>query len=378
MWDIQDFEIQEAMADSIAFAATSNPDTMYLHEALRAPDRQEFIKAMTEEVQAHEDLNHWELVPKSDVPSGTIILPSVWSMKRKRRISTREVYKWKAHLNIHGGKQIKNVHYWETYSPVVKWSSIRLFLTLVLINGWHSRQVDFVLAYPQADVETEMFMEVPRGFEFEGSRKTHCLRILKNIYGSKQAGRVWNKHLHKGLITLGFTQSNVDECVYYRNSTIFFCYVDDSVLIDPVASEIDRAIDELRALKYDITDEGEIDDYLGVKIERLQDGTIKMSQPHLIDQILDDLNLHSHSTASPHSKYQSKSQDTPAPSSVIPSRDVNGVAVMIEGHPDPSSEPDDGRDDGREAHGMTRVNVTEREVDGTSRVGNRINEEGHE
>jgi hypothetical protein len=44
----------------------------------------------------------------------------------------------------------------------------------------------------------------------------------------------------------------------------------------------------------------------------------------------------------------------------------------------PGSEPDDGRDDGREAHGSTRVNVREREVDGTSRAGNRNDEEGHE
>jgi hypothetical protein len=124
------------MSDPIAFAATSNPDTMYLHEALRAPDREHFIEAMQKEVKDHEDLKHWELVSKSEVPEGTTILPAVWSMKRKRRINTQEVYKWKARLNVHGGKQIKNVHYWETYSPVVKWSSIRMFLTLAIINNW--------------------------------------------------------------------------------------------------------------------------------------------------------------------------------------------------------------------------------------------------
>jgi hypothetical protein len=279
MWDIKDYEIQEAMTDPIAFAASTNPDTMYLHEALRAPDRADFIRAMQEEVKAHEDLHHWESIPKTAVPEGTVILPAVWSMNRKRRITTREVYKWKARLNIHGGKQIKNVHYWETYSPVVKWSSIRLFLTMAVIKGWHTRQVDFVLAYPQADVETTLYMEVPRGFEFDGSRKTHCLRIIKNIYGQKQAGRVWNKYLHKGLIKMGFQQSSNDECVYFRGSTIFFCYVDDSVLIDPVKSEIDKVIQELRDLNYQLTDEGNIDDYLGVKIELLNDGHIKMTQP---------------------------------------------------------------------------------------------------
>jgi hypothetical protein len=321
VWDIQDYEIQESLADPIAFAATSNPDTMYLHQALRAPDRDEFIEAMKQEIKDHESLHHWELVPKSEVPKGTIILPAVWSMKRKRRIDTREVYRWKARLNVHGGTQIKNVHFWETYSPVVKWSSIRLFLTLAVVKGWHTRQVDFVLAYPQADIETELYMEIPQGFEFEGSKKTHCLRLLKNLYGQKQAGRVWNKHLHKGLVKMGFTQSKIDECVYYRNSTIFLCYVDDSVLIDPDKENIDKVFAELKALKYGVTDEGQIDDYLGVKIQRRADGSIKLSQPHLIDQILEDLNLlHSDSE----SKYKPKSQETPANSTTILNRDVDG------------------------------------------------------
>ena len=63
VWDIQDFEIQEAMNDPIAFAATSNPDTLYYHEALKAPDRDNFIQAMQKEVQDHEDREHWELIP---------------------------------------------------------------------------------------------------------------------------------------------------------------------------------------------------------------------------------------------------------------------------------------------------------------------------
>jgi hypothetical protein len=116
LWEIHDHEIQEAMSDPIAFATTSNPDTMYLHEALRAPDCEQFIEAMQKEVKDHEDLKHLEMISKSEVPEGTTILPAVWSMKRKHRISTQEVYKWKAHLNVHGSKQIKNVHYWETYS----------------------------------------------------------------------------------------------------------------------------------------------------------------------------------------------------------------------------------------------------------------------
>jgi crotonobetainyl-CoA:carnitine CoA-transferase CaiB-like acyl-CoA transferase len=83
-----------------ALAASKDPDTMYYHEAMREPDREEFKGAMKKEVEAHTKNEVWELVKKSVVPTGHKIMPSVWSMKRKRRIATREIYKWKARLNI--------------------------------------------------------------------------------------------------------------------------------------------------------------------------------------------------------------------------------------------------------------------------------------
>ena len=76
-------------------------------------------------------------------------------MKQKSCIATREIYKWKARLNVHGGKQEYGVFYWDTYSQVAQWTSIRIFLILSIPQNWHTRQLDFVLAYPQADAETE-------------------------------------------------------------------------------------------------------------------------------------------------------------------------------------------------------------------------------
>ena len=158
---------------------------MYYSDALRVPDQAQFIEAMKKEVLDHETKNHWELMPCSQVLNGTIILPAMWSMKIKQRILMNQIYKWKARLNVHGSKQIKNIHYWETFSPVVRWSSIRLFLILAAINRWKMRQVDFVLVFPQADIETELFMEIPKDFEHNASRKTHCLKLKKNLYCQK-------------------------------------------------------------------------------------------------------------------------------------------------------------------------------------------------
>jgi hypothetical protein len=317
---IRELQIQDKMCDPIGFAATSDPDTMYLHEAQRQDDWPKFKQAMMEEVQAHEDNGHWILVDRNTIPDETDILPSVWSMKRKRRIDTRDVYKWKARLTVHGGKQTQGINFWETYAPVVNWTSIRLHLILAVLNKFHTRQIDFVLAYPQAPAECEMYMEIPRGFEHHGSRKTHALKLVKNIYGTRQAGRVWNQHIHDGLLERGYVQSSVDHCVYYNGKTVFLLYVDDGIFAGPDAKEIDALIASLRndlrySTQYNITDEGTLDDYLGVKIQQMTDGRFTLTQPHLIQQILDDLGF----------KDNSKTKSTPALATKILHRDSEGA-----------------------------------------------------
>ena len=179
--ELRNLDDDTDMEDPIAFTASSNPDIMYLDQAMKEPDSKQFEKAMIDEVKTHTNLGNWDIILRSEVPEGTKVLPAVWAMRRKRKIATGEAYKWKARLNLHGGKQERGVNYWETYSPVIAWTTIRLFLVLALMNGWKTRQVDFVLAFPQADIECPMYMEIPRGFKFKGSRKTHCLALKKNL-----------------------------------------------------------------------------------------------------------------------------------------------------------------------------------------------------
>jgi hypothetical protein len=245
---------------------------------------------MKSEIASHKKRRHWILTKREDVPEGTKTLPAVWAMKRKRKVATGEIYKRKARLNVGGHKQEKHVNFWQTYSPVVGWVTIRFFLILAIIKGWHARQYDFVLAYPQADIEVPLYMDIPRGFDVpKGRNKDYCLRLVKNLFGQKQAGRVWNRHLHKGLIDVGFEQSTVDECLYYKGSTILLVYVDDCIIIDADFSKIQQAFEDLKARGYDMTDEGDLKDYLGVDVDRRSDGTVHLTQPKMINQILRDV-----------------------------------------------------------------------------------------
>ena len=239
----------------LAMAASANPDILYYHEAMKAPDREKFLQAMEQEVKTHSDGRHWEVVPRTAVPADKRVLPSVWAMRRKRRLDTQEVYKWKARLNVHGGKQKYGVDYWETYSPVVQWTTTRLFLILSVLRGWNCRQLDFVAAYPQAPSDTETYMEFPKGIKSLGNPNTHVLRLLQNIYGKKQSGRVWNIYMTDRLVKdLGFKQSKIDECVFYQNKSIILIYVDDVILVGPDDGEIDAIVKSM-AGTFKITDE---------------------------------------------------------------------------------------------------------------------------
>ena len=162
------YAIQKSMENPMAFAATTNPDILYWDQAMKAPDRDKFIEAVHIELDGHEKMGNYEPILLNEVPAGTKLLDMAWSMRRKRRIKTQEVYKWKAQLNVHGGQQVHGVHYWDTYAPEVTWQTVRLFLILSLILGWQSRQLDFVMAYPQAPAEMPLYMQLPQGFRRDG------------------------------------------------------------------------------------------------------------------------------------------------------------------------------------------------------------------
>jgi Reverse transcriptase (RNA-dependent DNA polymerase) len=97
-------------------------------------------------------------------------------MKRKQQIMDGTVYKWKAGLNMDGGKHVQGLDYLETYAPAVAWSTIRAILVLTLQKQWVKGQLDFVQAYPQAPVETELYMDIPNGYQVQGKKDQHNIR----------------------------------------------------------------------------------------------------------------------------------------------------------------------------------------------------------
>ena len=115
-------------------------------------------------------------------------------------------------MNLDGSKQIKGVHYDQSYAPVVTRPAIRLMLALVLLNGWHTKQINYVMAYPQAPVERQMFISIPNGYTIRDGEPSveYVFEVTKNIYDHVQAGRVWNQYVTNKLKNIRFTQSKWD------------------------------------------------------------------------------------------------------------------------------------------------------------------------
>lgn len=189
--------------------AVSNADTMYFHEAMKAPDSDKFKESMVSEVNQHIETGHWMPILKISLPNDSIILPAIWEMPRKRKIDTQEVCIWKNRLTFGGHKMKQGIHFDQAYSPVVTWQTIRLFLILATVNNWKTIQVDFIMAYTQADINKPDYLELPPDIHFKGlSQEQHCLKILKNLYGGKESGRTWFQHLKSTLISkLEYSQS---------------------------------------------------------------------------------------------------------------------------------------------------------------------------
>jgi hypothetical protein len=89
----------------------------------------------------------------------------------------------------------------------------------------------------------------------------------------------------------GFVQSEIDECLFYKGQCVFVLYTDDSILAGPDIQELDEIIKAMQGTGLKLTVEGDISDFLGVQIDRLGKSKFKLSQPHLIQDIITELRL---------------------------------------------------------------------------------------
>ena len=141
--------------------------------------------------------------------------------------------------------------YWETYSPVVKMLTFRLILAITKIQDLYSKSINFVLAFPQANLKEYIWMQLPVRFQIDGqteaeSDKCYFLKLNKNLYGLKQGSFNWYEKLKASLVERYFKPLDINPCLYIGNEMIILTYVDDCIIVGPSMDRIDNFVKSMK------------------------------------------------------------------------------------------------------------------------------------
>ncbi|XRB18493.1 retrovirus-related Pol polyprotein [Pseudoscourfieldia marina] len=201
--------------------------------------------------------------------------------------SDGSIARYKARLVAQGFSQIHGVDYSETYAPVVQYQTLRTLLAIYSARGFYFGQIDVETAYLYALVQELIYMRPPKGTNY-GPNK--ICRLLKSLYGLKQAGRNWYLDLKDYLVELGFKPGEVDIGMYSaavgtENEIWILVYVDDIIFASKNEQTKDIFAGHLRK-KYRITEPAQLTWALGMKVSFAADGII-LTQDLYVSKILE-------------------------------------------------------------------------------------------
>ena len=260
-------------------------DPKNVNQAMSSQNAKEWKQAMENEINSLKKNKVWSLVK---LPEGKKAIGSKWIFKQKRD-ADGNVERFKARLVAQGYNQIYGVDYDETFSPVVRFESIRAVIALAARHNVELQQMDVKTAFLNGELQETIYMKQPDGFVKKGEEELVCL-LHRSIYGLKQSARCWNFELDKQMKSLGFTQSDTDPCIYVQTvknqKFIVAIYVDD-IILGGENEKIVKCMKVALSNKFDIEDMGMLHHFLGVKIiQKLECGEIWIGQQTYAQDLL--------------------------------------------------------------------------------------------
>ena len=204
---------------------------------------------MDKEIQALEATKTWVLTP---LPPGKKPIGCKWVYRIKLHVDG-SVDKCKARLVAKDNTQREGLDCLETFSPVAKTVSVRVLIALASAKGWPLHQLDINNAFLHRDLDEEVYMALPPGYHskeessFDYASVTTSpmvCKLVKSLYGLKQASKQWNAKLSTTILDLGFVQSKADHSLFVHSSgsqfTALLIYVDDMVITGNDSTCVDR------------------------------------------------------------------------------------------------------------------------------------------
>ena len=171
----------------------------------------------------------------------------------------------------------------QTFSPVVKWETIRILLWHAINKDLSIKQIDISNAYLYGAIDKTIYLEQPPGFVEDPNK---VCQLNKALYGLRQSGRIWHKLLTDIIVQCGYRQSKADQCMFLAEQNKYvLIYVDDLLLIGD-----NTHLKETLQTKFTIHDLGKLHFFLSVRFEHTQD-TIFVSQTTYISTIIEKFGM---------------------------------------------------------------------------------------
>lgn len=278
-------EDDESLSSNMVSVSYEEDTPQNVQEALGGKDAKHWKEAMTSEYESFIDNNCWTLTDRSESHKP---VKCKWVFKIKRGLNG-ELLKYRARLVAKGCTQKYGIDYEETFSPVVRYSTIRTLLALAAEYNMEIEHLDVKTAFLNGDLTETVFMEQPEGFQIKG-QEHKVYKLNKAIYGLKQASKAWYEKIDHVLCNkLNFVRSSSEPCVYIKSNNnsiiIIALYVDDIILFSTCNLQEKLSIKQKLMKEFQITDLGPAQQILGMKLCKDND-KITLDQSSYIQRVL--------------------------------------------------------------------------------------------
>lgn len=258
---------------------TKSTEPRTINQALKD---EKWRNAATKEFNAQIANHCWDLVPAP--PPHVTIVGCRWLFTTKYN-SDGTVKQPKGRLVAKGYNQRPGLDYAETFSPVIKSTTIRIVLGVVVNCNWPVHQLDVNNAFLQGTLTDEVYMEQPPGF-IDADRPNHVCRLRKAIYGLKQAPRAWYVELQTFLTSLGFHNSAADTSLFilkHEASVAYILICVDDILVTGNSSKLIHQTLHALATRFSVKDHEELNYFLGIEATRTSAGLHLCQKRYILD-----------------------------------------------------------------------------------------------
>nr|XP_016501896.1 PREDICTED: uncharacterized protein LOC107820184 [Nicotiana tabacum] len=214
-----------------------------------------------------------------------------WDIVYKIKYKADEsVERYKARLVIRGDTHVEGVDFTETFSPVIKMSTVKCLVVVVIKHSWSLSHLDVNNAFIHGDLDEEVYIKLPQGltiFALSGSAPLVC-KLRKSLYGLRKVSRQWYAKLSQALYSRGYTYSLNDYSLFIKgapgNLVLLAVYVDDIIITGDDIAEI-SALTQFLDAQFKIKDLGSLHYFLGIEVSSIPGGVI-LNQKKFVTDLL--------------------------------------------------------------------------------------------